>query len=331
MKMRLLCSFVSQSRLWHSPGDNSYKVACDGGLLTHIKAGIGVLRKEIVFKLLAAAFLLTCPVLFAQQGLDNDAVVKLVKAGLSEDLIITTINGSSGTYDTSADGLIALKTAGVSDKEVAAIVMKVNAPAPPNPAPAPPPPPIAQAPAPDVPPPPPFHSTDGKIRVYVTDHPYFESTGIAKASGDRHGGSAAGVAHTQAGDDPRTVEVQADIIKVCPANIIASNNPQRADYVLIFRRRGGSRSSMFAFGGLTGLALSAGMKVDGASLFENNGDMVYATKQTTVEKSIKDICDHIPAQATASAPAPAPAAVPTPAPIPPPAPMPPPPSSPTAN
>jgi hypothetical protein len=102
------------------------------------------------------------------------------------------------------------------------------------------------------------------------------------------------VSHTQAGDDPRTVEVEADILKVCPAFVMASNNPDRADYVLVFRRRGGSRSSMFAFGGLYGLAFSAAMKVDGASLFENDGDMVFATKQTTVEKSIRDICAHIP-------------------------------------
>jgi hypothetical protein len=152
-------------------------------------------------------------------------------------------------------------------------------------------------------PPPPFHSTDGKIRVYVTDHPIFESNGIGQASGDRHGFSAAGVSHTQAGDDPRTVEVEADILKVCPAFVMASNNPDRADYVLVFRRRGGSRSSMFAFGGLYGLAFSAAMKVDGASLFENDGDMVFATKQTTVEKSIRDICAHIPPPVAAQTPA----------------------------
>jgi hypothetical protein len=136
---------------------------------------------------------------------------------------------------------------------------------------------------------------DGKIRVYVTDHPIFESNGIGRAAGNRHGGSAAEVSHTQAGDDPRTVEVQADIQKVCPANIIASNNPDRADYVLVFRRRGGERSSMFAFGGLAGLALSAGAKVNGASLFAPDGDMVYATKKSSVESAIKDICDHIAA------------------------------------
>ena len=263
------------------------------------------MRKSFI----ALVFLAFCPLLVAQQALNNDAVIKLVKAGLSDDLIVSTVNAQAGIYDTSTDGLIALKTAGVSDRVVAAIVGKASAVAAAAAAPIPALPPMpAQgpvvdsnaAPAPQTPPPP-FHSTDGKIRIYVTDHPVFEANGIAMASGDRHGASAAGVSHTQAGDDPRTVEVQADILKVCPAYVMASNNPDRADYVLVFRRRGGERSAMFAFGGLYGLAFSAAMKVDGASLFENNGDMVYATKQTTVEKSIRDVCDHIPAPAAVPA------------------------------
>lgn len=267
--------------------------------------------------ILAVLFLAICPVLFAQQTLNNNSVIKLVKAGLSDDLIVSTINGSAGAYDTSADGIIALKTAGVSDRVVFAIVAKAAAPAPVTQAPVPLPALAAQPPEPQAPPPP-FHSTDGKIRIYVTDHPIFESNGIGMASGDRHGASAAAVSHTQVGDDPRTVEIQADILKVCPAFVMASNNPDRADYVLVFRRRGGSRSSMFAFGGLYGLAFSAAMKVDGASLFENNGDMVYATKQTTVEKSIKDVCDHIPAQTATPVNAQTPAPKPELAPIPPP-------------
>jgi hypothetical protein len=147
-------------------------------------------------------------------------------------------------------------------------------------------------------PPPPFHSTDGKVRIYVTDHPIFESNGIARAGGNGHAWGAAANSHTQAGDDPRTVEIQADIVKVCPRNVIASNNPDRADYVLVFRRRGGERSSFFAFGGLTGLALAAGAKVDGASLFQNDGDMVYATKQNSVEKAIRDVCTNLPPSAS---------------------------------
>lgn len=93
------------------------------------------MRKNI----LAALFLAICPLLVAQQALNNDAVIKLVKAGLSDDLIVSTINDSAGAYDTSADGIIALKTAGASDKVVAAIVSKASAPKPVAVTPAPPP------------------------------------------------------------------------------------------------------------------------------------------------------------------------------------------------
>jgi hypothetical protein len=82
----------------------------------------------------AILFMGICPLLLAQQSLNNDAVIKLAKAGLSEDLIITTINSSQGSYDTSADGLIALKSAGVSDKVVSAIVLKASTPSSVSPA-----------------------------------------------------------------------------------------------------------------------------------------------------------------------------------------------------
>lgn len=78
-------------------------------------------------KVLYALILLTfCPLIVAQQALNNDAIIKLAKAGLSDDLIVSTINASPGTYDTSADGLIALKTAGASDKVVTAIILKAS-------------------------------------------------------------------------------------------------------------------------------------------------------------------------------------------------------------
>ena len=105
------------------------------------------MRKNI----LAIVFLAVCPLAFAQQALNNDAIIKLVKAGMSDDLIITTINAQSGNFDVSTDGLIALKTGGASDKVVSAIVLKASVAPPPAPAaPAPPAPPVA--PAPPVPP-----------------------------------------------------------------------------------------------------------------------------------------------------------------------------------
>ncbi len=75
---------------------------------------------------LAVIFLVMSPLLLAQQALNNASIIKLLKAGLSEDLVVSTINASPGTYDTSAEGLIALKGAGASDKVVSAVVVRAS-------------------------------------------------------------------------------------------------------------------------------------------------------------------------------------------------------------
>jgi hypothetical protein len=262
----------------------------------------------------------------------NQDVIDMAGLGLSDAVLIDKINAAPATnFDTSLPGLKALKAAKISDPVIRAMINPqgagtVNAAAPPPPpssavneavtaaATAVPPPPQAAAPAP---PPPPFHSNDGYARLYVTDHPIDETIGMMQASANRHYASEAGVSKHEAGDDPRTVEIQADVQKDCSAYIRITSAPEHADYILVFRRQGGKRSTYFAMGGLTGLALSAASKVDGASLFGNDGDMIYATKQTSVEKSIKDICVHIPPPvpvppqvAAVQAPAPAPAPVP---------------------
>ena len=78
------------------------------------------MRKAVCAVLLLAI----CPILVAQQALNNDSIIKMVKAQLSDDVIVTTINASPGAYDTSPDGLIALKQAGVSNKVIDALVAK---------------------------------------------------------------------------------------------------------------------------------------------------------------------------------------------------------------
>ena len=65
--------------------------------------------------LIAIGFLVVYPLLLAQQTLNDDSVIKLMKAGVSEDVIISTINRSPGSYDTSVDGLIAMKNAGMTN------------------------------------------------------------------------------------------------------------------------------------------------------------------------------------------------------------------------
>jgi hypothetical protein len=74
--------------------------------------------------LLAVILLAFCSLLAAQQSLNNEAIIKMVKAGLSDDLIVTAINSQSGSYDTSTNGLIFLNKSGVSDKVVQALVTK---------------------------------------------------------------------------------------------------------------------------------------------------------------------------------------------------------------
>jgi len=70
------------------------------------------------------ASLLIAPLLFAQQSVNNESVIKLCKAGLSDDLIVSTIKASPSNFDTSADAIIALKTAGASDKVISTIILK---------------------------------------------------------------------------------------------------------------------------------------------------------------------------------------------------------------
>lgn len=68
---------------------------------------------------------ITCAVaMFAQQVLDNEAVLKLVKAGLSEDVVLGMVHNQPGRYSTSADDVITLKRAGVSDRIIEAMVSK---------------------------------------------------------------------------------------------------------------------------------------------------------------------------------------------------------------
>jgi hypothetical protein len=57
-----------------------------------------------------------------QPVLTNDSILKMVKAGLGEDLIVATIKAQSGQYKTTPDDLIALKAAGVTEKIITAIV-----------------------------------------------------------------------------------------------------------------------------------------------------------------------------------------------------------------
>ncbi len=132
--------------------------------------------------LCAVLFLVFCPFLVAQQALNNDSIIRMVKAQLSDDVIVATINASPGAYDTSADGLIALKQAGVSNKVIDAIEAKSTAAAPDTSAPA-----DSAPPAPAVPLPPGvdnvgayYKDSGGNWQPLPSEVVIFQSGGLVK-------------------------------------------------------------------------------------------------------------------------------------------------------
>jgi hypothetical protein len=60
----------------------------------------------------------------AQDVLTNDSIVKMVKSGLGENLIVSMVQGQPGKYLLNPDELLKLKDAGVSEKILAAMASK---------------------------------------------------------------------------------------------------------------------------------------------------------------------------------------------------------------
>lgn len=61
-----------------------------------------------------------------QSALTNDAIIKMVQAGLGEGVIVSMVNTQPANYTLTPEQLIALKSAGVSDRVVTAMVTKYS-------------------------------------------------------------------------------------------------------------------------------------------------------------------------------------------------------------
>ncbi|MGH9781629.1 MAG: hypothetical protein ACRD33_07390, partial [Candidatus Acidiferrales bacterium] len=80
---------------------------------------------------LALLMAICCPGLYGQQAqkpLTNAGVIKMVKAGLSESVVVATIHASPANFDVSPDGLIALQKARVTQNEMNAMVAATQGP-----------------------------------------------------------------------------------------------------------------------------------------------------------------------------------------------------------
>lgn len=63
----------------------------------------------------------------AQEVLNNESVLKMSKAGLSETLIVSMVQNQPGKYSLSPDELVKLKSQGVSEKVLAAMLARGSA------------------------------------------------------------------------------------------------------------------------------------------------------------------------------------------------------------
>jgi hypothetical protein len=68
--------------------------------------------------------------LMGQETLTNESIIKLVKSGMGEQLILNVIRQQPGNYSMAADDLVALKEAGVSERIISAMLSRGRGPAP---------------------------------------------------------------------------------------------------------------------------------------------------------------------------------------------------------
>ena len=98
--------------------------------LNRERTGSRMNRFTRIFGILCAGSLL-----YAQEVLTNETILKLAKAGLSDDVIAGMVNNQPGKYSMDSDAVIALKQAGVSDKIMTAMIGKGTPAATPSPVP----------------------------------------------------------------------------------------------------------------------------------------------------------------------------------------------------
>jgi len=78
-------------------------------------------------KKLLCFLMLLAPLAAFGAPMTNDDVVKMVKGGLGDAIILQSIDTAEPQYDTSADGLIKLKQGGVSDTVIQRIMQRSHA------------------------------------------------------------------------------------------------------------------------------------------------------------------------------------------------------------
>jgi hypothetical protein len=198
-------------------------------------------------------------------ALTNKDVLEMSKIGLSSDILIAKIKSSLCNFDTSPSQLQQLKSSGLADSVILAMVEVPAGPA--RMATSDPPAHVGDPPK-DPPPAP----SDGKIRVFVTDSQSWETRGGGSAGGTRNGWGAS--SWISGGARPQTAEIIKTVNQRCP-ELTVTNNLSKADFVLTLDHEGGKS------------LLAHRNKV---AVFNRDGDDIFSDSTRELGSSVKDAC-----------------------------------------
>jgi|ERR1051326_2806282 hypothetical protein len=201
--------------------------------------------------------------LTAQESLNNVTILKLVKAGIGEDTIVGMVNQQPGKYLLADADIAALKTAGVSEKIIAAMIVKGGASNAPLPSKAASVQPTSSGMASAIP-----GTNQPKTRVLVTDSQSWQISGGFAANSDTAAGYVAG------GARPQTAEIMKTIGERCPA-LTVTNDRMKADYVLLLDHEEGKGYAR---------------RRNKVAVFGKDGDIVYSGSTRSLGNAVQDAC-----------------------------------------
>jgi len=186
----------------------------------------------------------------ASAKITNARVVEMTKLGLDDEIIIARIKHGVCDFQLTDNDLLALKTAGVSSKVVAAMLDSIPADVPAVP----------------------VEPNDGKVRVFVTDSQSWETRGSSSAGGNSNGWGAS--SSFSGGARPQTAEIVKTLNQRC-SELTVTNNLGRADFVIVLDHEGGKG------------ALRHRNKV---AVFNRNGDDIFSDSTRELGNAVKDAC-----------------------------------------
>jgi TPR repeat protein len=202
------------------------------------------------------AVMVLCGMAVAQTALNNAAVIKMHAAGLGDDAIVAIINSQPGSYSLGVDDAIALKTAGIGDKVIAAMAGKSTVTAAPGAA------PVANEPPEQV-------MLDAQSpKVYINSAVFGSNSGFHVTSGN--GSSAPMTVKDYASTIAMYLEKNCSMVRV-------TARADKADYTIQMRK-----DKKF-------LTSPSSMDLDDA-----NGNRIYFTDQSAGSKNeLQEICNVI--------------------------------------